>query len=201
MIKRIIEADNVAVLANEIHPWNVDMRDENGNTALRHASLWASHNCVEFLISIGADVNAQNLQKRTSLHALCSVYMVGLSTNRMVKAIQILRMLCRSSKIQIDPVDAHRCTPLTNAINMNHWDMAKVLLDHGADIRLAMNFMEYSSSTYANLINLIGTHRGAIWCTILIWRFGDSPLRLLPKDILKIIIQDLQSSLSSWIVV
>jgi len=61
-VKALVEADSTLV----------DVRDSDGSTAL-HCAVWKGHQAVcEYLLSIGADVNAQNNNGHwgtTPLHA------------------------------------------------------------------------------------------------------------------------------------
>lgn len=97
--------------------------DSDGDNALFYAALYASKECVELLLSRGADVNGRNRQDQTPL-MWCShdTGKIGL----------LLRY-----KADVNAVSQSGNTPLmAAAVGVDPYDAMKLLLDNGADVRV-----------------------------------------------------------------
>ena len=116
------------------HGASVDAKDHNGDTALHRQTQYGHQETVKLLLKCGADVNSTNRQGRTALYTAPVVW-----TDRM-EAIR---------KLLIDNgADANAGTPtmretaLQNAAHRGDEWIAKIMLDHGADVNGRDRFKE-----------------------------------------------------------
>jgi ankyrin repeat protein len=111
-VKVLIEKD--ASLAN--------IKDEAGNTPLHHAAMIGSVEMIEYLLSKGADINAQNTQLNTPLH----------------EAIQNgkdeISALLIENGADLKKTNIHHQTPLHKAASLNQKRTGELLIAKGAAI-------------------------------------------------------------------
>ena len=98
--------------------------DSNGHTALWQAASCGHHNCVELLITAGADVNLTFEMKSSSTPLKAAAW------NGMISCAELLIQAgadVTKAAINLD-------TPLINAAFKGHHKMIELLLNAGADI-------------------------------------------------------------------
>lgn len=115
LIKTLI--DNGAVY----DPVSSLARDNRGN-ALLHASVrWNATKAAEMLISLGIDINAQNMDGKTALSDACRA-------NKLPMAIFLMR-----NGADVNATDATGRTVLMDAVQGRYLDTIKLLLGNGAN--------------------------------------------------------------------
>lgn len=105
---------------------DVNVRDEDGNTALIIAISFGNSDVAEMLLKKGADVNAKNKSGETALMAATSTYFYNPSL--------VIMILDGGADINARAEDG--VTALMLAVRNNHVDAVKSLLTKGADISL-----------------------------------------------------------------
>ena len=112
-----------------VSPQNINMKDDNGRTALHLVVLKKRWDLVPLLINPGlkhhgADVNICDMYlKRTPLHQAVSQQHVPLS---------VVTQLISSQNINIQ--DDSGCSVLDLVAKNRRWDLLPVLIQHGADV-------------------------------------------------------------------
>jgi len=96
-------------------------RDNLGNTPLHSAVKWSAFNTAKTLISLGVDVDAQNLSGKTALSDACR------------SAKKEMAVLLIRSGADINATDATGRTVLMDAISSNNEDMVRLLLGYKAN--------------------------------------------------------------------
>lgn len=129
---------------------DVEARDNNGNTALIHATLVGNNEIVEYLLSRGVDVSATNKYADSSLtiallrgHREIADKLIArgadvntalqYASNHHQKAIVEYLLDCGAD---VDVRDQDLRTPLFHAVTSNNRDMAGYLLGRGANAGL-----------------------------------------------------------------
>jgi len=147
----------------------VNIKDEAGNTPLHHAAMIGSYDIIEYLLSRGADIDAQNTQLNTPLHEAIQSRKENSSALLIKKGADINKTnihqqtpLHKAASLNqkrigemlvardasIDPVDAWQRTPfLVVARQTGDVEFGKLLLDKGADI----NFKDGDNQMALNL--------------------------------------------------
>lgn len=100
---------------------DLDKQSKNGNTAIMLAAWKSNVPAVRILLEKGARVNQPGW---TALHYAASV------GNEEIVAMLLAK------KAVVDALAPNRTTPLMMAARSGHTDTVKLLLDHGADVRL-----------------------------------------------------------------
>lgn len=99
-------------------------RDNLGNTPLHAAVKWNGFNNAKTLISLGLDVNAQNLSGKTALSDACR------------SAKKDMAVLLIRSGADINATDATGRTVLMDAISSNHEEMVRLLIQYKANVQI-----------------------------------------------------------------
>jgi ankyrin repeat protein len=100
----------------------ISIRDD----LLRTAAQTGQKDAVEFLILQGADVNAKGFFE---VGPLAYIAMNGTNDQKCAEVATLL--LARGA--EVDPVDRYGATPLLHAVEMHKVQVARVLLEHGAN--------------------------------------------------------------------
>jgi ankyrin repeat protein len=146
-----------------------NIKDEAGNTPLHHAAMIGSVEMTDYLLSKGADVNAQNTQLNTPLHEAIqnrkentSALLIEKSNDLEITNIHQQTPLHKAASLDqkrtgemliakgasIDPVDRWQRTPfLVVARQTGNVEFGKLLLDEGANI----NFKDRDNQMALNL--------------------------------------------------
>lgn len=101
----------------------IDVRDDEGRTALTGAAAGGHESIVRLLLNHGADVSARDSHGRTPLH--------WAATENRVGVVDVL--LSSGRDVDINVADADGCTPLHYATEEGYEAMVTALLGHGAD--------------------------------------------------------------------
>ncbi|KYR02337.1 ankyrin repeat-containing protein [Tieghemostelium lacteum] len=133
----------------------VNMKDEKNGTPLHKSSLFASADCVHYLLNKGADAKAVTVNGETPLHYAaaggnpqCIELLVKADSN--VNAVDVdgitplhqaafsgnsscLSLLLRKGA-KVDPRDVHGISPLHNAASAGHIDCVDLLVKNGENI-------------------------------------------------------------------
>jgi ankyrin repeat protein len=100
----------------------VNIKDEAGNTPLHNAAITGSFEIIGYLLSKGADINAQNMQLNTPLHE-------AIQSRKENTACLLIEKGADLSKINI-----HEQTPLHRAASANQKRAGKMLITKGTEI-------------------------------------------------------------------
>ncbi|CAH0549306.1 unnamed protein product [Brassicogethes aeneus] len=104
---------------------DIDAQDINGYSPLMFAVIKNHTETAKFLINHGADVNLRSSKyNRTALHDAAAT-----------GNVEIAKVLL-SKDADIDAQDINGYSPLMFAVNKNHTETAKFLINHGADVNL-----------------------------------------------------------------
>lgn len=104
---------------------SLDEQDDGGRTALALAVLEGHQETVELLLGFGADPNVMDGNSATVLMLASSI-----------GDVECIRLLVGAGAT-VDRRDRQRSTCLHYAVYRNHFDAVGVLLEHGADPKLA----------------------------------------------------------------
>lgn len=130
--------------------------DSDADTSLMLAALQRNVECVKYLVSKGASVNAKNRSGWTALlWAVCSnslpcvrtLVSSGADVNSVATRsdLSVLKQAVMCGYVEIaayliaigamlEARDRHGCTPLMVAVSMNHPECVKLLISHGANL-------------------------------------------------------------------
>lgn len=144
-------------------------RDHLGNTPLHYAVKWDSLQAAQSILSLGFDVNAQNLSGKTALSDCCR-------SNKRDMAILLI-----TNGANVNAADVTGRTVLIDAIQSGSETMVSLLLANGANPQIQeMNgrnaYHEAALSANLNIINLI---RDAGGNPLSRDSYGDSPFSLV----------------------
>ncbi|CAG0903674.1 unnamed protein product [Cyprideis torosa] len=120
----------------------VNVRDEEGRTALHLATRRGDHSTVQVLLSNGADPNIPDSRKQTAL-LLASEY-----------GHHSIAKFLLDHEADLNIPDSREQTPLHLASECGHHSLAEVLLSHGAD----PNIRDYDKRTPLHLAILRDHH-------------------------------------------
>ena len=116
---------------------DVDMaEEESGDTALHHAADRGRERIARLLVREGADINKTNKNMETPLT-------VAVIRKREV----IARFLLTQEKVDLDIRDSWGLSPLLWALEQETWDIAKWLIEAGADPNLPSEHLKKHNET------------------------------------------------------
>ncbi len=161
-------------------------RDHLGNTPIHYAVRWNSLKAAQTLLSMGMEVDAQNLSGKTALSDAC---------RSSKKDMAILLMKNRSD---INAADATGRTVLMDSISSNNEYMVSLLLANGANpqIQEMSGRNAYHEAALGGNIKIITKVREAGGNPLARDSYGDSPFSLVLKADEKTIAAVLGSNLT-----
>ncbi len=104
---------------------NLDVLYNNVETALMRAVMEDSFDSLKMLITLGANINAQNNFYQTALQ-LASGY----------NKRESVKILAVAQNVDLNNQDVRGETALHNAVARDHIDIVKILVDAGADLNI-----------------------------------------------------------------
>ncbi|XP_014223285.1 ankyrin-1-like [Trichogramma pretiosum] len=113
-------------------PLHINAKKKYGDTPLLIAAMNNRHEVVEFLLRRGADPNAANDQKQTSVHHLCKFDYMPQLYSRARALFEICAEI--GQPVKIDAKDNLDRTPLQWAVANHSPMMVDLLLDRGANL-------------------------------------------------------------------
>ncbi|HUK03032.1 MAG TPA: ankyrin repeat domain-containing protein [Steroidobacteraceae bacterium] len=124
------------------HGAKVDAREQWGEqTALMWASARRHPQMMELLISHGADINARSAWRNWERHVTAESRAKRTNAGGLTPLMFAARENCRACvevllkhHVDVDKPDPDGFAPVTVAILNGHWDIAKRLIDAGADV-------------------------------------------------------------------
>ncbi len=144
-------------------------RDHLGNTPLHYAVKWNSLQAAQSVISLGFDVNAQNLSGKTALSDCCR-------SNKKDMAILLIH-----NGANVNSADVSGRTVLIDAIQAGSEQMVNLLLANGANpqIQEMSGRNAYHEAALTANINIINLIRNAGGNPLSRDTYGDSPFSLV----------------------
>ena len=115
------------------HGAEANSRDENKETPLHLAIRRDKFKFVGILLGHGADANAENNDGMTPLHMLAKSWI-----EYKCDALNVILLLCKYSA-ELNRRDINNETPLHQAIRLNQFKLARILIEHGADANAENN--------------------------------------------------------------
>jgi len=109
---------------------NPDAQNEDAKTALEYAASYGKIGMVKVLVKYGANVNHRDSDRSTALHGAISF------------ACRMLHPICTfllDRSADPNAVDSRGNTPLMKAVLYREFDVAKLLLERGANATLRNN--------------------------------------------------------------
>ena len=124
------------------HGATVDAREKwGGQTALMWASARRHPEMMQLLVARGADVNARSIDRDYQRHVTAEGRPKSLDSGGLTPLLYAARENCMAcvkvlleNKVDIDLPDPDGVSPLLVAILNANWDLAKQLIDAGADV-------------------------------------------------------------------
>jgi ankyrin repeat protein len=124
------------------HGATVDAKEKwGGQTALMWASARRHPEMMQLLISKGADVNARSIDRDYQRHVTAEGRPKSLDSGGLTPLLYAARENCIAcvdvllkNKVDVDLPDPDGVSPLLVAIMNANWDLAKQLIDAGADV-------------------------------------------------------------------
>lgn len=146
-------------------------RDNLGNTPLHAAVKWGAPDTAKNLISLGVDVDAQNLSGKTALSDACR------------SAKKDMAVLLIRSGADINATDATGRTVLMDAISSNNEEMVRLLLQYKANVQIQemSGRNAYHEAALTGNIGIINMVRKAGGNPLSRDAAGDTPLSLVLK--------------------
>lgn len=123
-----VEVDNDAFIDLMVRDFGTDVNTSSkGSSALYRASWRGNTVIVSLLCKRGANVNQQNLEGWSPLHAASSQ-----------GHKEVCELLVDSFGAKVNVTNKQGTTPLYHACEHGHYAVAKFLLEHGADVNLGL---------------------------------------------------------------
>src|SRR3954470_12979604 len=152
------------------HGATVDARERwGGQTALMWAAARRHPEMMQFLIANGADVNARSIDRDYQRHVTAEGRPKNLDSGGFTPLLYAARENCIAcvdvllkNKADIDLPDPDGVSPLLVAILNSNWDLAKQLIDAGADVNQWDIFGETPLLTAVDLRNRVDGGRASI---------------------------------------
>jgi ankyrin repeat protein len=124
------------------HGATIDAREKfGGQTALMWASARRHPEMMEFLISKGADVNARSTDRNYQRHVTAEGRPKNLDSGGLTPLLYAARENCKAcvgvllkNGVDLDLPDPDGVSPLLMAIMNANWDLARELIQAGADV-------------------------------------------------------------------
>ena len=177
----------------------VDAREKwGGQTALMWASARRHPEMMQLLISKGADVNARSIDRDYQRHVTAEGRPKSLDSGGLTPLLYAARENCGAcvdvllkNKVDIDLPDPDGVSPLLVAIMNANWDLAKQLIEAGADVNQWDIYGEAPLITAVDLrsridggrasIDPMNTTRGLAIVNLLLERGADPNMQLFFK--------------------
>ena len=105
---------------------------ENKSTILHHASFQKYTKMCNFLIKNGANVNQENLQKRTALHYCCTYPIINIPKSS-ESNFEIYKLLLENGA-DINIKTVYESTPISLALESNQFNIYNSLIKHEDEI-------------------------------------------------------------------
>ncbi len=156
LMKAAVRSDSDAMKALIEGGADIDCEDDFRDTPLITALRRPNWNIAKQLVEAGADVKHQNKNNVTPLMMFCSA--------RDPSAVVIDLLLKRLKAADIDRKDAWGETALMIALKHENWDIAKQLIEAGADVNQQNNDQEtpltiaHQKNAPSNIIDLLSNH-------------------------------------------
>jgi ankyrin repeat protein len=148
------------------HGAKIDAKERfGGQTALMWASARRHPQMMQFLISKGADVNAQSIDRDYQRHVTAEGRPKNLDSGGFSPLLYAARENCLAcvkvlldNKADMNLQDPDGVSPLLLAIMNSNWDLAKQLIEAGADVNEWDMFGEAPLFTAVGLRNQVSAH-------------------------------------------
>jgi ankyrin repeat protein len=152
------------------HGATVDAREKwGGQTALMWASARRHPEMMQLLVARGADVNARSIDRDYQRHVTAEGRPKSLDSGGLTPLLYAARENCMAcvkvlleNKVDIDLPDPDGVSPLLVAILNANWDLAKQLIDAGADVNQWDMFGDAPLFSAVELHNRIDGGRASI---------------------------------------
>ncbi len=119
----------------------VNRKNAQATSALMHAVKSGNYNSAKLLLVVGADINTKNAAGKTAINYAYKPEVVQLLIDRgadysIIDAVKIGSIDKMNDFIKINGIDEYDKNLLATAINYNHIDIVKLLIDQGLLLNL-----------------------------------------------------------------
>lgn len=165
-INILVEAGTVVDAHNAL------ARDHLGNTALHACVRWNAIKAAKTLISLGSDINAQNMSGKTPLSDACR------------SGKKDMALLLINNGANVNATDATGKTVLLDTIDCEDENMVSLLLAHGANPQIQEMYGRnaYHEAALSGNINIITLIRNAGGNPLSRDSYGETPFSLVLKS-------------------
>lgn len=125
ILRYLIKNGMLELLQSIIEGININFQTKDGHTLLIMAAEEGQLEIVKFLCNMGINVNARSSRNSTALH-----FAIGNSSAPKLEIVQFLI----DNGAEIDVENSFGYTPLQNALYNNNFEVAKFLIEKGADV-------------------------------------------------------------------
>lgn len=105
---------------------DIDKRDTHGMTAALYAAKGGELDILKMLVAAGASVHATHVATQENLLFLAAKF----------RRVDVVQYLIDTHELPVEITNARGETPLWNALKMEYFDLANVLIAHGANINV-----------------------------------------------------------------